>query len=500
MEITTNKIKEVLDTLPIDYYCGRHIEVALTDEADTSYYEIRKDKITFSAKNVKAIVNSAFAKGTVNEFNFENIVRGILYHELSHAILTPKYDFDCNFATNVVEDERIETVLKDYYLDVDFKKNVILLNNYQGEPPKSCQEAFYQLVRYRVGEKKWLEELDSILKDFATLTRADEGYHYSRRIEKFYRDFIKEQEKNGLPNNKNEENSQSYLSIDNGEEESEEGGKNGESGDGGEEVGGRKVLTQDGGEEEIKAKALEVIEKAKEAQNASKVCSTNSLKSFQKSLSGYCNKKMIDELEMIFMSYNNRQTNNGSATQSYSGVFNPRNVARNDYRFFDRKAIKGTTKGFSKFHLNLLVDKSGSFENNVQITNEFLYALQEIEKKIPTFSFDVILCGSGSEICNKNERFTRSSDSSYFESDLERQLKEIYKPDAINYTIALFDGYFASGEYSKCLNNSRTSIICDSECERLANNFWKESKVYLTDDYVKVFFEKIKEILTFAFN
>ena len=67
---------------------------------------------------------------------------------------------------------------------------------------------------------------------------------------------------------------------------------------------------------------------------------------------------------------------NGSAINAYSGVFDPRSVGRQDYKYFIQKNRAGNVKRFSKIKLNLFIDDSGSFKDseNVVNSNKLLFA------------------------------------------------------------------------------------------------------------------------------
>ena len=103
-------------------------------------------------------------KNAPDDIDRESVIRGLFYHEISHALLTYRTDIfkevmrsfykgflkgvkrqlsskpeikaqqikylEENFhdIMNIFEDERIETVCKHYYMNVDFKRNLFLIN------------------------------------------------------------------------------------------------------------------------------------------------------------------------------------------------------------------------------------------------------------------------------------------------------------------------------------------------------------------------------------
>ena len=149
MELTFGECKKILDTLPLGYYCGRRIAVELDKEEATSFYSPAEDKIVVSLPIIQKGLESV-----TNEAEKETAIRSMLYHEVSHAILTPIKIFDYirgeegRYVFNVFEDERIETVLNDYYMDVNFKQQLF---NIMGETPNvdvnDPRSVFYSVVR-----------------------------------------------------------------------------------------------------------------------------------------------------------------------------------------------------------------------------------------------------------------------------------------------------------------------------------------------------------------
>ena len=87
-----NLVQEVLRTLPIGYYLGRNIEVELSHD-DHSYYMPDKDKIVIGYGSIKRSYNMYMSNASdmteKYQFDLEELVRSILYHEISHVILTP---------------------------------------------------------------------------------------------------------------------------------------------------------------------------------------------------------------------------------------------------------------------------------------------------------------------------------------------------------------------------------------------------------------------------
>ena len=84
----------------------------------------------------------------------------------------------------------------------------------------------------------------------------------------------------------------------------------------------------------------------------------NLFDTFDKMLNAYRDSQTTEMLKAIINTFN-KKTNSGNGCTGYSGVFNPRNIRNNDYKYFDRNInAKGNNK-YGKFHLNLFIDESG---------------------------------------------------------------------------------------------------------------------------------------------
>ena len=187
MKITFNEIEKILKTLPIGYYLKRNVDVTLDPDTECSYYVPMDDTIRISFKQLAGAFESI-----EKTKNVEKIVRGMLYHEVSHAFITPK-NLRMTSWMNTFEDERIESVLRHYYLNTNFRELVKLVNNFKGEKPTNANQAFYQLVRYRVGDKDWLKRLHELIQKYRTLNRRSEYrevWEYEDDVRNFYENFI----------------------------------------------------------------------------------------------------------------------------------------------------------------------------------------------------------------------------------------------------------------------------------------------------------------------
>ena len=201
MKVSFETVNSIYKTLPTGYYLGRKINHTLSETSSMTAYNPFEDAIIVSYPTIARMIEQADSDRINETYGIDSVIRGLLYHEVSHAILTSKEL--CGFAhtkkehdiVNIVEDERIETLLATFFLKVDFKRNIVLLNNYRGKAPVSAWDAFYQLVRYHKGEEKWIKALKNLIITYKNLNATSDRYaceRYHNAIMRFYNDFTRE--------------------------------------------------------------------------------------------------------------------------------------------------------------------------------------------------------------------------------------------------------------------------------------------------------------------
>lgn len=172
--------KQELAKAPISYYTKspRPVRVTLNDKnKDTSYYNPDKNAISISFFNIWKCFESRELDYIKNNIDWARaLIRGQQYHELSHAILTPSMLMvrggkrRHNDVFNVVEDERIETIHRDYYKGVDFKKAIMEICEWKGNEADNAWTYFFQVVRFRHGEQEHLDLVSDFIVKWFGLT------------------------------------------------------------------------------------------------------------------------------------------------------------------------------------------------------------------------------------------------------------------------------------------------------------------------------------------
>jgi len=524
MELSFARCESIANTLPIGFYTGRRIGVTVDREAPTSFYDPMEDKIVVSYPIIAHRMKSMPETSKCTE---EEAVRSMLYHEVSHAILTPASEMNNSFQLNTFEDERIESVLRHYYHGVDFRQQ--LYDVHGGHAPKAtdAEKAYFNAVRFGLGTGKVQKEVNRILNKYAKLNRASRRWwenpcagDYEEEVDELYRLVRKEfkahpeefqpqdgeGEGNGNPQNMdkvgegkgkpNPNGNNPQNSAGNGEEKAnEESDENGEQGNGEEQES--EPYKGEPHECELTAEQIKKMVGASLGGHPNlNDAQVQKLNDFQKTV------------EMIIGNFN-KKNRGGSGINAYSGVFNPRAVIRKDYRFFERSM---TTQGNNKFgtcHLNLIIDSSGSFCDNVPLTNGILAVLSEIERKNRNFTMDVAFINHDFHLCESvRERKMVANGGNAIPENMKEILMKLQKPNTCNYNIILFDGdAICQGLRGKdpckvfsVFDMKQTTLITDPDNEGYMNPPFTSTKVVVTQNYTNELIDHIIHALTIAFG
>lgn len=494
MKVTFAKCDSILKTLPIGFYTGRRIETTLDEKERTSFYSPMEDKIVVSYPIIAHRFDSMPETSTCSE---EEAVRSMLYHEVSHAILTPAKALHNSFQVNVFEDERIETVLSDFYHDVNFRKQ--LYDIHGGHAPKATtpQAAFFNAVRFRVCPADIKAEVERMLEKYAPINRLTERWYgapsageYECEIDELWKKIANKFAKN--PEDFQPKNGEGKPQKGQAPKTQDNSSENGES-NGKKETGKAENGTPHKGKMSVED-VKKIIEKTLKtvdlnAENAKKVAD------FQKAA------------ETIISNFN-KKNKSGNGINAYSGVFNPRAVVRKDYRYFERSM---TTQGNNKFgtcHLNLIIDSSGSFYNNQDLVNGILAVLTEIERKNRNFSMDIAFINTRFHLCQSvRERVLQANGGNDVPDNMKEIMMKLQKPNTCNYNIILFDGdAFSNHRGGNCgkifgaFDMKQTTLITDPENEPYMHPTFKAAKVVITNNYTAELIDNILKAFTIAFG
>ena len=539
MQLTKELLQHYINKVPIGYYVGRNVDVAIGDKDDT-YFDLVKGSIVISYPTIKD--NARLIK---TDADAEKSVRHLIFHELSHALLTPRI-LHIDMVLNVFEDERIESILKNYYLDTDFKAFVKKLNGFKNQPPENEWDAWYQLVRYRRGPVYFLSRVHEIIDDYTHLdiavSRIDTEIrssirNYEAEVNRLYEEFVKWYNQTNPSDLKIDKSLKDLMQ--NGEGDGQSDDKNSQQiqvGTGLSNADNNQSDNNKDGLEEALQKLLEslkdnkkdlLMEVPKVDAKANKFANVSSIEAIDVNEGDYddlytiiddsndkagglwhrpgkdddkakqkADKAVFDMIDSLISLLKTTRKNNGSSIAAYSGVINPRNVIRDDYKYFMQQNRKGHASVYSKMHLNMFIDCSASFKDNDEKVNTLLWALTKFERAVPDFSYDLISCGVGQKLRPKYNRTQSSYDGTVLTDDIFDMFKKQQFTNAVNMNIVLYDGkvnhlhkYKTTG---KCIesnweafNDVNTVIIVDDSNEEAVNKFCPLAHKIISKDYVE---------------
>ena len=511
MELSFARCESILSTLPIGFYTGRRIEIGLEKDIETSFYDPMEDKIVISYSIIAERMHNIPANSTCTE---EEAVRSMLYHEVSHAILTST-NLHNNFHVNCFEDERIETVLRHYYHNVNFRQQ--LYDIHGGNPPKAkdAESAFFNAVRFGLGTDQVKKEIKRMLSTYAKLNRNtprysydnENTYDYERDIQRLWeliRKEFKEHPESFQPPKSGKGSAQSMDTIADKQSQSGNGQQRmGKANDGEDsEENGQDMAAA----APYKGEPHECNMSQEEIQRMVGACLSTrpdlndaeiqKLNDFQK------------VVETIIGNFN-KKNKGGSGINAYSGAFNPRMVTRPDYRFFERAMSTQGNNKFGTCHLNLIIDSSGSYSPNAALTNGILAVLSEIERKNRNFSMDVAFINHEFRLCQSvRERRMVASGGNTIPDNMKDILMKLQKPQTCNYNIVLFDGDAICQDYERknpikmfsVFDMKQTTLITDPENEQYMQPPFTSTKVVVTQNYTQELIDHIIRALTIAFG
>lgn len=488
---------QILKTLPVSFYLKRKVDVELQD-VDTSYCNIFENKIV--------IGYGQFKNANITNENAESDIRCLLYHEVSHAFLTPLnlvktiYRWgllDEQAIINIFEDERIETICKNYYYDVNFKQFVKKLNHFDSSIPVTNEmEYFYHIVRFDTGDINLVNEKNAIILKFKNLNRetnCDLSRDYHDEIIAFYRKVA-----SNFASIASNQNNNSGNEEENNEEENTNNNVSNTS-------------NEENDENKTDETISSSITEGKGENNDTFVESIeNAIKDFNTSMNSLHDEDMKQKLEEIILRKKTFKKQNGSAINSYSGVFDARSVARNDYKYFVKKNRLGNAKKFSKIKLNLFIDCSGSFSDSEEVVNKMLFNLSLLEKQDKDFSFDLVKMTTTDTLTKKSERQIKCSGCNDIKKSIFATYDKVNSNDADNINIVLFDGDAFSDVTTNvrlnhmknfgAFNHNNCIIISNGSNKYAIESYAKNAKsVFINSQYDTMLIKTILSMLRQSF-
>lgn len=176
MKLNLEEMREIARTLPIGYYLGRKVPVFVED-GNGAYCDVVKGDVHIGVGLLQIAADHIDAMDAA-EWDRETLLRCLLYHEIGHLLLTPKWiksfsvknangnsyrEEGSNKIINIFEDERLECILSKYFMGVKFKKFVNLVCKGEGGGRKDDISRIYRAIRLRDAPKDVSEAVDDAI-------------------------------------------------------------------------------------------------------------------------------------------------------------------------------------------------------------------------------------------------------------------------------------------------------------------------------------------------
>ena len=176
MKLILEEMRDIARTLPIGYYLGRKVPV-LVEEHNNAYCDIVKGDVHIGIGLLQQAADRIDASDAA-AWDREKLLRCLLYHEIGHLLLTPKFakalvvrrpsgkSFSLKESaeiTNIFEDERLERILSRFFIGVDFKAFVNLIHK-GVKFGRSEKDRFFAGIRLGKCSKAALAAIDEAIK------------------------------------------------------------------------------------------------------------------------------------------------------------------------------------------------------------------------------------------------------------------------------------------------------------------------------------------------
>ena len=374
-----------------------------------------------------------------------------------------------------MEDDRIETLLKDYYLNVDFRKNVVLLNGIT-DPEKELENAdflkrLFLVCRYHVGTQEELTLLKKVISYSKKVTnRSDEMAvkYYVNNIDNFAVAVLNNVK---IPSNQDDQNQQS---SDNKKSKNDQ-----------QNATPSPVEISD-----LFKDTPSMRKEAEEIKGMLKKTTTN-----QKAA------RCADRLNRIITSAMNKRKMRSGAHTAYAGNIDPRLCANNDYRWFTKKSTTGNGKRFDKININLFCDNSWSFRGDEDNLNGLIVTLLKLAEQNKDLTVTTTHINKTIRRGTKEDMFVHCKGGTELDDSIKAIYPSLQKPNATNWNVVVFDGYCTKEENFSVFNHPNVIMVVDNSNRNTINTYCPQTRSkIITGDYAKEFEQTVLSLLEQALS
>lgn len=496
MKITLEEMKEIAKRLPIGYYLGMKIPVTVEPDGG-AYCDVVKGEIHIGLPILQQAADNIDATDAA-KWDREALLRCVLYHEVGHLLLTPKWlkmrvgvrkadgdnDPDSSMLVNIFEDERLEQTLANTFIGVDFKEFVRLIHKNVGGGSGTAFGArpskFFDAVRLRETTPEISSAVDDAVANLTEynastpmydwgLSNPDMSELYAKTLTDLVRKVLPDEEKKD-EDKKQEENKQDQSQQGNDGEgdseqqdtsdkpegdESEDGkGKSDGDPDGDDKSEGKgkqegrngnsgasEGNKTEGGESEAGKGSCEKGGNP-EAQTPKDLgLPTDFLKDVAKQMFVQPPAEVTSVLNRFASRLSKRKGAQAAGCWSaLHGRINTRRDATDKDRIFRRKSDVGERLN-SSVNLTLWVDVSGSFEESEGALNQILAATAKaMNMSGGKLDVNVVKMGMGAKLAPKGGWCIKTGGGNTIDITYHDAWKQTRRKDRRNIDIVVFDG------------------------------------------------------------
>jgi len=490
----SNYVDYVVKHAAIGFYLGGDIPIQVVDDPDmySSYFAPEEWKIYIKKDQFDAVKK---------EFDTEEeaitACRTVLYHEVSHAIMTSSRMI-MNPIMNIFEDERIERLIGKIFYDTDFESQKYWVNGLNPgdtipDDPTNPLTKFYKLVRFHDGPEKFVDRVTKIIAKYQfnrdAATRSLELY--AADVEQLFIDYCGPLPP-AMPRTK-----------------VRYGGKDGSPFNAGSDDDSKRRADQMDKEKTPTEFSTELAEgeTSKPGTEPAKGTTTSTALDMSHArcrvknvINKLDNKRFYEAIKMILNRRSKAGEHGGAA--GYSGRMNYRQFSRPDHEYkFWTKPYGNSQNQYEAIHFILWIDESGSFGSSANLLNSIIRALNQCQRKYRFFTFDVISINMEIREREKaDEEIVPSGGNCIPEIGYQIYQKH-RKPRAMNYDIVVFDGDACSDAHKDAKNfgiwnHPNAIIVADASNQRYIEKYAPKARSkIITGSYAEEFLETIIEML-----
>lgn len=468
------KIQHIVDSVPISYYCGQRISLCLESDIQASNYNFFTQAIQIALRQIIIALNSI--DDTDNE-SIEEIIRSLVYHEVSHAMLSPAELFEKDYIMrrvkrivplkifhsliNIAEDERIETTMQNFFYGINFKRLVALMNTkFKIDNPVA---EFYGIVRLGIGAEEDIAYFKKALDKYTYLNSTDFSQSaqedFVERILILFGRILKRWPENYDLNNLDKSMSEDDLLSALSELLTNENSAKNNTGN---------TLTASNKD------ITDALEKLLSGSSGVSKPGYSTTKCINNWIHNVQSNKVLTRLRRLIEELQKSCGNDRAAINGYSGRVCPALAGRDDYRFFVNTGRNGSHRAGRKLKLNLFLDNSGSYSDNADATNNLLCALNTLRME-KLLDLSIVTIGDFTKMHDIDHfKGITANEGTAVNNDLFDHYKQSLTPGAINKNIVLLDGcvqdYSSKAKSAlSVFNSSDTLIITDYTNEKQFN-------------------------------